>query len=129
MHLAQLDHVNVRTANPEAMIEWYGRVLDLKPGARPPFKFPGAWLYAGDVAAIHLLEVNRAPKAGDLRLEHFAFSATGLTEFIARLEREGVDYRTRKVPEWGILQVNLWDPDRNHIHVDFSPEEAVEAGL
>ena len=53
MHLKAFDHVNVRTANLGAMVEWYGRVLGMMPGKRPGFPFPGAWLYLGEDAIIH----------------------------------------------------------------------------
>ena len=35
LKLKALDHVNVRTANLERMVEWYGRVLDMPTGPRP----------------------------------------------------------------------------------------------
>ena len=53
--IKRLDHVNVRTANLDAMIEWYGDMLGMKTGPRPDFSFPGAWLYAGDDPVIHLV--------------------------------------------------------------------------
>ena len=44
--LKRLDHVNLRTANLDVMVAWYGRILGMHPGPRPGFSFPGAWLYA-----------------------------------------------------------------------------------
>ena len=44
--LKRLDHVNLRTADLDRMVAWYGRVLDMHPGPRPDFAFPGAWPYA-----------------------------------------------------------------------------------
>jgi catechol 2,3-dioxygenase-like lactoylglutathione lyase family enzyme len=44
MQVTKLDHVNVHTANLDTMVEWYGRVLGMRSGERPPFPFPGAWL-------------------------------------------------------------------------------------
>ena len=124
MQIGKLDHVNLRTANLEAMTEWYERVLGLKSGPRPGFAFPGAWLYAGEHAAVHLVGVDAQPeKSGEPSLEHFAFSATGREAFLARLESEGIDYQTREVPDFGITQVNIWDPDGNHLHVDFTDGE------
>ena len=130
MKLDRLDHVNVRTANLDAMVEWYCGILGMENGARPPFPFPGAWLYAGDQAAVHLIGVDAAPPdAGDLQIEHFALSATGLAEFVERLEQTQVPYQAVRVPGLGILQINLHDVDGNHIHIDFSPEEADALGL
>jgi catechol 2,3-dioxygenase-like lactoylglutathione lyase family enzyme len=126
MQVQKLDHVNIHTANLDRMVEWYGRVLGMHAGPRPPFSFPGAWLYCGDQATVHLVGVDHVPKAeGLLQLEHFAFTATGFKEFVARLEREKVRFEARKVPRTDGVQVNVWDPDGNHIHIDFAgPETA-----
>jgi catechol 2,3-dioxygenase-like lactoylglutathione lyase family enzyme len=125
MQVRKLDHVNVHTANLAGMMEWYGRVLGMRSGDRPPFPFPGAWLYCGGEPTVHLVGVDEEPQTTGLKLEHFAFSATGLKEFMGRLERDRVRFEARKVPRSGAVQVNVWDPDGNHIHVDFSPEESV----
>lgn len=124
--IQRLDHVNVRTAALDAMVDWYGRVLGLAPGPRPNFSFPGAWLYAGEQPVIHLVGTDTAPGAdpADLRLEHFALAASGLRDLLARLDAAGEAYRLRRVPDFGVVQVNLRDPDGNHIHVDFDAVEA-----
>lgn len=129
MQIDKLDHVNVRTANLDEMIAWYGSVLGMTNGKRPPFPFPGAWLYAGDHAAVHLVGVDQEPRSVEPKIEHFALTANGLAQFIERLEAAGVAYQANRVPGFGILQINLFDPDGNHIHIDFSPEEADAAGL
>ena len=123
MQVRSLDHVNLRTAQLDEMIAWYGEVLGLKPGARPDFAFGGAWLYIGELAAIHLVEVNEAPAGGDLHLEHFAMGATGLPSFLDTLTEHGIDYRLARVPGFPIVQVNIHDPDGNHIHIDFDVAE------
>ncbi len=125
MQVKKLDHVNVHTTNVDRLVEWYGRVLGMQAGERPPFPFPGAWLYCGGEPTVHLVGVDKVARPEGLpQLEHFAFSATGLKEFLARLDRDGIRYEARKVPRSGSVQVNIWDPDGNHIHVDFSPEES-----
>lgn len=129
MQINKLDHVNVKTANLEAMVDWYCNVLGMKNGKRPPFPFPGAWLYAGDQAVVHLVGVADEPRSVDPKIEHFALTASGLPEFLGRLEAAGVPYEANRVPGFGILQINLFDADGNHIHIDFSPQEADAAGL
>src|SRR5690242_17690871 len=42
MTMAWLDHVNIRTANLEAVSKFYSEILGLRKGPRPPFGFPGA---------------------------------------------------------------------------------------
>ena len=129
MDIQRLDHANLRTTRLDAMIAWYRDVLDMPPGDRPPFAFPGAWLYRHGQALVHLVGVERAEPGEDLTLEHVAFSATGLTAFLERLGAHGVPYRLSRVPGFGTLQVNIHDPDGNHLHIDFAPEEAEAAGL
>lgn len=124
MQLGRFDHVNVRTANVEAMVRWYEDVLGMKNGPRPPFSFPGAWLYVEDHPSVHLVGVPRQPDVTGVRLEHFAFQATGLKSFITRLRAGGHRYDLGVVPGYGIIQINVWDPDGNHIHIDFDPAEA-----
>ncbi len=123
--IERLDHINVRTAHLSAMVEWYEKVLQLRSGPRPPFAFPGAWLYAGQHALVHLVGVDRQPaEAGrDIALEHGAFRATGYGDFIARLDAMGQRREVTRVPEFPIVQVNVWDPDGNHLHVDFDAAE------
>jgi catechol 2,3-dioxygenase-like lactoylglutathione lyase family enzyme len=125
MPLSSLDHVNLRTADLAAMRAFYTEVLGLSEGPRPAFGFGGAWLYCGDRAAVHLVEVAAPPAPeGELRLEHFAFAAEGLADFLAALRRRAVAYRLAVIADFGIVQVNLHDPDGNHLHVDFAAAEA-----
>jgi catechol 2,3-dioxygenase-like lactoylglutathione lyase family enzyme len=123
--IRRLDHVNVRTANLERLIRFYADALGLVAGERPPLGFPGAWLYAGDAPVIHLVGVAEQPQPeGALRLEHFAFSATGLGELTARLERLGIPFKQSRQAGTGNVIVDLHDPDGNRLHVDFPASEA-----
>ena len=117
----KFDHVIIRTANLDAMRNWYVNVLGLTDGWRPPFAFPGAWLYAGDDAIVHLVGVGRTPAADevDIRIEHFSLQGDDLDAFRVKLKAEGVACREARVPGTDILQLNIHDPDGNHIHVDF----------
>ncbi len=117
--LKAFDHVNVITANLDVMVAWYGEILGMKPGKRPDFGFPGAWLYLGDQALVHLVGVDHAPETREPRLEHFALRAEGLDAFLAKLDEKGVAHEIADVPGIGIRQVNIHDPDGNHIHIDF----------
>ncbi|WP_428650076.1 VOC family protein [Roseibium sp.] len=124
MHIEKLDHVNLRTTQLDILIAWYGDILGMQPGPRPDFPFPGAWLYAGEAAAIHLVGIEGDPAVGSeskLKLEHFAFTATGAEEFEQRLIARGEHYRRSVQPGTGAIAINVWDPDGNHIHVDFAP--------
>ena len=45
MSVGVLDHYNVSTRKLGETIQFYEDVLGFKNGPRPPFNFPGAWLY------------------------------------------------------------------------------------
>jgi len=124
--IRDLDHINIRTARLDEMVAWYEERLGLMRGPRPDFGFPGAWLYAGERALVHLVGVAEEPVAhqGDLKLEHGAFRATGFAAFVEALKAAGEPFRVADVPGTEIVQVNVWDPDGNHLHVDFDAAEA-----
>ena len=125
----RLDHVNLRTANLAGLLRFYTDVLGLREGERPPLGFSGAWMYAGDRAVIHMVGMAEQPRPeGALRLEHFAFAARGLAEFLARLQRLGVDFQQSRQPGTGKVIVNLHDPDGNRLHVDFPAHESKHEG-
>jgi hypothetical protein len=79
----------------------------------------------GDLAVIHLVGLDRQVAAGDdLTLEHFAFRATGFDTFRQRLIDRDVPHTVDPVPGFPVVQINLRDPDGNHIHIDFDAAEA-----
>lgn len=129
MKINGFSHVNVRTSRLAEMISWYGDILDMHPGPRPDFSFGGAWLYVGDNPFIHLVEVAKEPQTKEPKIEHYAFDASGMGEFAAMLDARGIPYTVDPVPGFPLVQINCHDPDGNHIHIDFSREDAESAGL
>ena len=126
MPIERLDHVNLRTTRLAEMIQWYEEILGLSAGDRPDFEMEGAWLYAGDVAAVHLVAVEDDGAAGSetaLKIEHFAFRASGDADaFQERLQLKGVSFRRSGIDAMNLAAFNVWDPDGNHIHVDYVQE-------
>lgn len=123
MHITKLDHVNIRTTQVDVLTAWYTDVLGMVVGDRPNFPFPGKWLYAGDTAYIHLVGIDTPPATGSevpLKLEHFAFRAVDAEAFEARLKDHDQRYEKAEIPEINTVAFNVWDPDGNHIHVDFN---------
>ena len=126
MQIGKLDHINVRTTQLETMIDWYTSVLGMHSGERPNFSFPGAWMYAGDSAVVHLVGISGDPATGSetpLKLEHFALRASGCAGFLEHLDAHGITYKRNELTDFRIVQVNVWDPDGNHIHIDFPADE------
>ncbi len=127
MALKSLDHVNIRTSRLAVMTAFYAKALGLEPGKRPPFGFAGAWLYTPDGrAALHLVEVPKTPEAGAPRIEHFAFRAELLADFLSHLRGLDVAYRISIVPGLKLRQVNIHDPDGNHIEIAFAAGEEAD---
>lgn len=127
MTLAWLDHVNIRTADMPRMVRFYTDVLGMLEGERPSFDFNGSWLYCGERAAVHLVEIERGAGAGkpgiERGIEHFAFRARGLAAFLEMLRRNDIEYHIAVVPDILIKQVHIRDPDGNHIEIAFEPHE------
>jgi hypothetical protein len=87
-------------------------------------------MYCGNHPAVHLVERERLePTTGDLRFQHFAFAAEDLGDFLGRLQALGVPYRVGIVDDFELCQVNVTDPDGNHLHVDFPLAEAQRLGV
>jgi catechol 2,3-dioxygenase-like lactoylglutathione lyase family enzyme len=130
MGLERLDHINVNTTRLATMKAWYTEVLGMTPGPRPNFSFGGAWMYCGGLPVVHLVERDRLePLGGDLRLQHFALAAKDLGGFLERLSALGVPYRVGILDDFEICQINLTDPDGNHLHIDFPLAEARRLGV
>ena len=126
MSLLDLDHVNIRTTNLAAVEAFYHDVLGMESGERPPFRFGGAWLYCGAKAAVHLVEVEEDPDSPKPRIEHFAFKAEGLERFLTHLRAQQVPYWISVVPGSEARQVNVRDPDGNHIEIQFAGHEQAD---
>ena len=126
MAVAYLDHVNVRTANLETLSGFYQNVLGLEKGPRPSLRSTGAWLYCGDRAVVHLVELQEPARVDEVRIEHFAFRGKGLAEFLANLRRLDVAFETSLVAELDIRQVFIRDPDGNKVEIGFRASEEAD---
>jgi catechol-2,3-dioxygenase len=119
-----LNHYNIRAGQPliGRIRDFYVDVIGLHEGWRPPFNFPGHWLYAGETAVLHLVETSaqqdeaRPPSV----LDHVAFTCTGIDEFESRLKARGVAYRKSGVPGAAIQQLFLTDPAGNGVELNFA---------
>jgi catechol 2,3-dioxygenase-like lactoylglutathione lyase family enzyme len=127
MSLLAFDHVNIRTVNLEKMVTWYEDILGLRSGPRPDFPVPGAWLYLDETCILHLIAADPPPstynEGESLRMEHMAFRAEGMDEFIAKLVERGIDYKLFPFDALDAVLVFVRDPDGNRIHVDFPAAE------
>jgi catechol 2,3-dioxygenase-like lactoylglutathione lyase family enzyme len=138
-----LNHFSIRSHDLAACERFYAGLLGLQVGPRPPFDFPGLWLYAGDTtqyanAVVHILGIDRSGPEGLQRylgerdessmqgtgvVDHVAFFVTGLAATLARLQAAGVACRERTVPLLGLHQVFIDDPNGVVVELNFPAEE------
>ena len=63
MPLSKISHYSIRTLDLEATRKFYTELLGFTVGPRPPFNFPGLWLYNGshdsyDNAIVHIIGID-----------------------------------------------------------------------
>ena len=138
-----LNHFSIRTTDLDATRVFYETVLGLTVGPRPPFPFPGLWLYNGDHgnvanAMVHVIGIDKDDPEGlkkylgdrDLSslhgsgaVDHIALMTTGLAQMVAHLKRLGVPSRERNVPVLGLHQIFLDDPSGLVIELNYPASE------
>ncbi|MEZ5668782.1 MAG: VOC family protein [Alphaproteobacteria bacterium] len=124
-----LDHVNLQTARTDQMVAFYRDIVGLELGARPDFDVPGAWLYLGDLAAVHLVTLRAGLQPKEPQIEHFAFRCRGLKRFTALCREKRVPYYVAIVPGLDIRQVNVFDPDGNKVEMQFEATDDPDTDL
>jgi catechol 2,3-dioxygenase-like lactoylglutathione lyase family enzyme len=103
------DHINIRSTDLEATRDFLVRLLGLVDGYRPPFDFPGHWLYLGNTPIIHTSGLTTPNPHG--WVDHIAFAGFDFETEKARLEREGFSYVEAGIPGTGIRQLFVNGPD------------------
>ncbi len=106
-----LDHVNIQTSNVDETVAFFTDVIGLTTGPRPNFDFPGAWLYCGDRAVIHLVGQNDQPERATGCVDHVAFEAEDFDGTCKMLDDRNYDYYTRDVPGTDLKQIFVHEPN------------------
>ena len=135
MPLTQLEHYLVLTDDLAGTRDFYAHALGMRVGPRPPLGFPGYWLYVGNVPCIHIAEWNsysahsqaagisvssRAPGTG--AVDHIAFNAVDCATVQSMLADYGVEFALNEVPDIGLTQLFLHDP--NGVKIEINVREA-----
>ena len=123
MGIQGMNHFNVLTDDVEATRRFYVDIVGLTEGDRPPLGFPGAWLYAGGRAILHVSQA-RLPQDRAGVIDHMAFTATDLKGTVARLKENGIEHVVRQQVGTRIWQVFCHDPMGAKVEMDFDPSEA-----
>ncbi|WP_179400927.1 VOC family protein [Burkholderia guangdongensis] len=147
MPVSRLAHYSIRTLDLEQSCRFYERVLGFKRGYRPPFDFPGAWLYMGgdeaDYGTVHIIGVDPdnpdglaaylgdkdASETGTGTVDHIAFLATGVEAMWDRLRAERIEWRDRTVPSLGLHQVFVEDPSGVTIELNYPAAEVAHLSI
>ena len=120
MAIRGIDHVNIGTHRLEETRAFFRDVLGLTEGWRPDFPFGGAWLYAGDGAVVHLVELAEPKRpSAEAALDHFAFRIDDYDGVVARLDAAGVTYRRVDVPDTPIRQIFIRDLNGVNIELNY----------
>lgn len=107
-----LHHVNIAARDIDATVAFYVEAVGLTQGGRPPFGFPGAWLYDGQRPAVHLTQAVAPADHAAPAVNHVAFAYDALDEALARLDRLSIPYsRPKHVPGTDIRQCFVTDPN------------------
>jgi catechol 2,3-dioxygenase-like lactoylglutathione lyase family enzyme len=143
-----LNHLSIRTLDLDATRQFYESVLGLTVGPRPPFPFPGLWMYAGDPsrpsnAVVHVIGIDRndpeglknylgdrdaSSLHGSGAVDHVAFFADGLAAMLERLKKLGIAARERTVPDLGLHQLFLDDPSGIVVELNYPAAEKAALG-
>jgi catechol 2,3-dioxygenase-like lactoylglutathione lyase family enzyme len=122
MTIRGIDHINIGTPRLDETKRFFCDILGLTEGWRPPFSFGGAWLYAGETAVVHLVEIPKAKgPSADAALDHFAFRIDDLDGVVRRLDEAGIDYRLTDVPGSKTRQVFVRDLNGVNIELNWRP--------
>ncbi len=122
MAIRGVDHINIGTERLKETVAFFQDAIGLELGWRPDFPFGGAWLYAGDTAVVHLVELAEAKlPSNQAALDHFALRIDDYDAAIARLDATGVRYRAVDIDGTPIRQINLRDPNGVNIELNYRP--------
>ncbi len=118
----RLDHINIRTNDLETVKDDLVSILKLEVGDRPPFPFPGYWLYNEGHPVVHLTVTDTDPGTDTGALDHVAFHDEDFEGLTGRLKDNDIDYDLRIVPGSGVRQIFFKSSHDVMIEVDFAPE-------
>lgn len=124
MAIVGMNHFTVLASDLDATLRFYCDLLGLRSGARPAFDFPGAWLYRGDTAVLHVVAGRPLPQPPAGVIDHMAFSAEGLAGTVDKLREHHIPFDLRRLPGDGAWQLFLHDPDGARVELDFPAGEA-----
>ncbi len=123
MTIAGMNHFTVLSSNLERSKTFYIDILGLKEGYRPPLASPGAWLYVGNQATLHIMAGRPMPVNAAGVIDHMAFTASNLQAVVDTLKQYNIEYELHRLKGLEIWQLFCHDPDGAKIELDFPADE------
>ncbi|WP_394808023.1 VOC family protein [Nitrosomonas sp.] len=123
MTIESMNHFTVLSSNLERSKNFYTNILGLTEGYRPPFAFPGAWLYAKNQAILHIMTGKPLPTNAAGVIDHMAFTATNLQAVIDTLKQNSIHYELHRLKGLESWQLFFHDPDGAKVELDFPANE------
>ncbi len=120
MSIKGIEHINIDTALPDETIAFFTEVLGLvnRPDLRPDFGFPGAWLFLGEQAVVHLNFRDAQPASATGAFNHIAFEGTDFAAMKDTLDARGLDYKADERPEIQLKQIFVRDPNNVLVEIN-----------
>lgn len=123
MAVIGMNHFTVLARDMEETRSFYVDLLGLVEGDRPDLGFPGAWLYAGGAAVLHIVAGRALPADPRGVIDHMAFTARDLAGTVKRLQARNLRYDLRRQAGSGIWQLFCFDPNGARVELDFDSAE------
>lgn len=135
MRVEAIDHVNIRTPDVVATGRFFADALSMtvtpSPGNADPAK--AAWICdAEGRAVVHLATYDilypwedsapPPPPGGSGRLHHVALRCTGYAATAERLSGKGLSFRSNEVPQVGLRQLFVEEPNGILLELNFFGE-------
>jgi catechol 2,3-dioxygenase-like lactoylglutathione lyase family enzyme len=117
--MPHLDHVHIHVVDGPRMVAFLETVLGAREGVRPPFDFPGHWIYVDDRPAIHLSVVERRDNYPQGMINHVAFGVYEFEVAKARIEASGYPCKLAGIPGTDIGQFFVEGPEGLLLEVQY----------
>ena len=118
-----MNHFTVLTDDVPATVAFYRDCVGLSDGYRPDLGFPGAWLYAGEKAILHIIGGRPRDQLKPGVIDHMAFTAVGLPATLRMLTERNIHHACRQQVGTGYWQVFFFDPNGARVELDFAADE------
>ena len=119
----EFNHIAIYVVDLQKSAEFYEKVIGLEKIPEPFHDGRHVWFRMGEHSQLHVVSGAKEVAAHEIDL-HFSFRVASVPDFIARLDKAGVKYRSFKGdgkttarPD-GVTQIYFQDPDGYWIEVN-----------